>query len=124
MTQDTISLGAETFTIPPISLGQLRLLLDALDGMAGKSAGGLVDAAAKIVHAGLLRARPGLTLDDVLAMEATLDQLNDAVAAVIRKAGLVRREHPEHQARGYAGEDAGGGAAAGALGEESPVTGI
>ncbi|HZT87382.1 MAG TPA: hypothetical protein VFA12_05385 [Stellaceae bacterium] len=88
MTRETISLGGTNYAVPPLRLGQLRLLLDALDEMAGKSGGALVEAAAKIIHAGLLQANPQLTLDDVLGLTATIDEVNAAVAAVIRVAGL------------------------------------
>jgi hypothetical protein len=56
--------------------------------MAAKSGGGLVEAAAKVIHAGLVQTNPQLTLDDVLAMTATIEEVNAAVAAIIRVAGL------------------------------------
>jgi hypothetical protein len=88
MTRETIALGGTNYAVPPLRLGQLRLLLDALEEMAGKSGGGMVEAAAKIIHAGLLQSNPALTLDDVMALPATLDELTSAVAAIIRVAGL------------------------------------
>src|SRR5438034_1213444 len=69
---ETIRLGAREFELRPLTLGQLRQLLDALDAMAGKSAGALIDAAAQVVTAGLAAAHPDLTADHVLACEAGL----------------------------------------------------
>jgi hypothetical protein len=99
----TVALGAQHFDVAPLRLGELRLLLDALQEMAGKSGGGLVEAAAKIIHAGLVRSHPELTLDDVLALPATMDQVNAAVAAIIRVAGLVRRGNDVGEAAPVAG---------------------
>ncbi|MBV9858756.1 MAG: hypothetical protein JO038_01420 [Alphaproteobacteria bacterium] len=88
MASETITLGGRTFALAPLRLGQLRDVLDALDAMAGKSGGALVEAAARIIHAGLVRGEPALTIDAVLEMEGTMDQVNAAVAAIIRVAGL------------------------------------
>ena len=69
---ETIRLGAREFALRPLTLGQLRHLLDALDMMAGKSGGALIDAAAAVVTAGLAAAHPDLTADTVLGCEASL----------------------------------------------------
>jgi hypothetical protein len=92
---EMIRLGAREFELRPLTLGQLRHLLDALDTMAGKSGGALIDAAAQVVTAGLAAAHPDLTADMVLACEASLAELNAAVAAILTKAGL----HPAGEAR-------------------------
>ena len=67
-------------------------MLDALEEMAGKSGGGLIEAAARVVAAGLAPAHPELTAERVLDLEASIEQLNEAVAAVLRTAGLRRPE--------------------------------
>src|SRR6266478_5211520 len=85
---ETITLGGRQFELRPLKLGQLRHVLDALDGMNGKSGGGLIEAAVQIVAAGLAPAQPDLTADAVLDLEATIEELNAAVAAVLRVAGL------------------------------------
>jgi hypothetical protein len=85
---ETITLGGRRFEVRPLKLGQLRDLLDALDGMAGKSGGALIEAAAEIVMAGLGPAHPDLTTGAVLDLEATLEELNAAVAAILQIAGL------------------------------------
>jgi hypothetical protein len=92
---ETIRLGARGFELRPLTLGQLRHLLDALDAMAGKSGGALIDAAATVVTAGLAAAHPDLTADMVLGCEASLAELNAAVAAILTMAGL----HPAGEAR-------------------------
>ena len=89
------TLGGRGFEIRPLKLGQLRHLLDALDEMTGKSGGALIEAAAKVVTAGLLPAHPDLTPDAVLDLEATIEELNAAVAAILHIAGL----HPAGEAR-------------------------
>jgi hypothetical protein len=85
---ETIALGGRQFEIRPLKLGQLRHLLDALDGMTGKSGGALIEAATQIVVAGLAPAHPDLTHEAVLDLEATVDELNAAVAAILQVAGL------------------------------------
>ena len=85
---DTITIGARRFEIRPLKLGQLRHVLDALEAMAGKAGGALIEAAAAIVAAGLAPAHPGLTVEAVLDLEAGVDELNAAVAAILRRAGL------------------------------------
>jgi len=95
---ETIALGGRQFEIRPLKLGQLRHLLDALDDMAGKSGGALIEAAAQIVTVGLGPAHPDLTRDAVLDLEATVEELNAAVAAILRIAGL----RPKDDAAGEA----------------------
>src|SRR5712691_10819001 len=90
---ETIALGGRQFELRPLKLGQLRHLLDALDDMAGKSGGALIEAAAQIVTVGLAPAHPDLTRDAVLDLEATLDELNAAVAAILRIAGLKPKDN-------------------------------
>jgi len=96
---ESITLGGRQFALRPLKLGQLRLLLDALEAMAGKSGGALIEAAAEIVAAGLAPAHPELSKDAVLDLEATAGDLNEAVAAILQVAGLK----PEGAASGEAG---------------------
>ena len=95
MTQ-SVTLGGRRFDIRPLKLGQLRHLLDALEGMTGKSGGALIEAAATVVTAGLAPAHPDLTAEAVLDLEATIEQLDAAVAAILRIAGL----HPADSSQG------------------------
>src|SRR6266404_5807170 len=89
---ETITLGGRDFALRPLTLGQLRHLLDALDAMTGASGGGLIDAGAKLVAAGLAAAHPELTVEAVLDCAASLSELNAAVAAILRMAGLYPKE--------------------------------
>jgi hypothetical protein len=111
---ETIRLGAGEFELRPLTLGQLRHLLDALDAMAGKSGGALIDAAAAVVTAGLAASHPDLTADMVLACEASLAELNAAVAAILTMAGL----HPAGEAEPVASSGANTAAMVG----ETPAT--
>jgi len=98
---ESIALGGRDFEVRPLKLGQLRHLLDALDEMTGKSGGTLIEAAAKVVTAGLAPAHPDLTADALLDLEATLEELNAAVAAILRIAGLT----PAGETRPVAGPE-------------------
>lgn len=91
MTNMTIHLGGREFPIEPLRLGQLRALLDALDDLSGKTGGAIVDAAARVIQAGLVRGMPELTLDAVLELEATMDEVTAAVAVILGVAGLSRQ---------------------------------
>jgi hypothetical protein len=105
-----ITLGGHDFAIEPLKLGQLRSLLDALDDLSGKTGGAMIDAAAKVIQAGLARAMPDLTFDGVLELEATMDEVTEAVATILTAAGLRR---PEGAAPGEAGPVANPGSAPG-----------
>lgn len=87
----SISLGGRDFVIEPLKLGQLRTLLDALDDLSGKSGAAVVDAAARVIQAGLSRSMPDLSLDAVLELEATMDEVTAAVTVILRAAGLSRQ---------------------------------
>jgi hypothetical protein len=107
---ETIKLGGREFALRPLTLGQLRHLLDALDEMAGASGGALIDAAAKLVKTGLVAAHPELTVEAVLDCAASLPELNAAVAGILQMAGL----HPKELGPGEAGPVASARATTGA----------
>ncbi len=96
---ETIALGGREFAIRPLKLGQLRRLLDALDEMSGKSGGALIEAAAKVVAAGLAAAHPDLAAEALLDLEAGVGELNAAVAAILRVAGLKPADSPAGEVR-------------------------
>ena len=108
---EMIRLGGREFALRPLTLGQLRHLLDALDEMAGASGGALIDAAAKLVKAGLAAAHPDLTVAAVLDCAASLPELNAAVAAILQMAGL----HPKELDQGEAGPVASAATMAGTI---------
>lgn len=97
---ETVSLGGRDFEVRPLKLGDLRHVLDALDAMAGKTGGGLIEAAAQVVAAGIKPVYPEISHDALLDLEATVEELNAAVAAVLRVAGLA----PAGEARPVAGQ--------------------
>src|SRR3954453_4046529 len=98
---EVILLGGLRLEVRPLKLGQLRHVLDALEDMSGKSGGGLIEAAARVIAAGLAPAHPELTAEKLLDLEASIEQLNDAVGAVLRTAGLRRPDDgPEAQRTG------------------------
>lgn len=107
---ETIRLGGREFALRPLRLGQLREVVDALDRMAGKTGGALIDAAAELIAAGLAPAHPEIDPPAVLELEASLDELNAAVAAVLRIAGLqpVGEAGPVAAAAAVPGESSAG----------------
>lgn len=90
---ESIVLGGLRLEVRPLKLGQLRQVLNALEEMSGTSGGGLIDAAARVVAAGLAPMHPELTAERILDLEAGIEQLNDAVGAILRIAGLRRPEN-------------------------------
>ena len=115
---DMITLGGRSFELRPLKLGQLRAVVDALDRMNGKSGGSLIEAAAQIVAAGLAPAHAEIDAATLLDLEATIEELNAAVAAVLRVAGL----QPPGEARSPDGRMADPGtASAAAMPESSSV---
>jgi hypothetical protein len=90
MSETKVTLSGRDFVIEPLKLGQLRALLDALDDLSGKTGGAVIDAAARVIQAGLVRAMPAMSLDDVLELEATMDEVTAAVSVILGVAGLNR----------------------------------
>jgi hypothetical protein len=97
---ETIVIGGLRLEARPLKLGQLRHVVDALEDMMGKSGSGLIEAAARVIAAGLAPAHPELIAEKVLDLEASLEQLNEAVATVLRTAGLRRPENGTPAQRG------------------------
>jgi hypothetical protein len=94
MSAPLIRLGGREFAIEPLNLGQLRSLLDALDDLSGKTGGAVIDAAARVIQAGLKRTMPELTLEAVLDLEATMDEVTTAVSVILGAAGLHQPGDP------------------------------
>jgi hypothetical protein len=84
--RERISIGAARFELRPLKLGKLAEVIDALENMAGKSGGDVIIAAARLVAAGIVDS--DVTPETILDLEGTMTELNDAVAAVLRVAGL------------------------------------
>lgn len=107
MTTGSLRLGGREFELRPLTLGQLRELLDAIADLGGKSGGALIDAAARIILAGLTRSHPDLTVDAILALEMSLGEANAAVATILRAAGLSPADAPAGEARPVASAEPG-----------------
>lgn len=91
-TPTKVQLGEQSFELRRPTLGELRAIVDALDGMAGSTGGRVIDAAVGVLVAGLRPNHPDLTAEQVLALTATMTELDDAVATVLRAAGLRQTE--------------------------------
>ena len=87
-----VTLGTAKFDVKQPKLGELRAIVDALDGLSGASGGGMIDAAVAVLVAGLRPTHPDITAEAVLDIECTATELNDAVAVVLRTAGLRETE--------------------------------
>src|SRR3977135_1819914 len=96
---EMIRLGGREFALRPLTVGQLRHLLDALDEMSGASGGALIDAAGKLVKTGLAAPPPDGAVEAGLGAPPTLSVLNATVAAILQMAGL----HPKEPGPGEAG---------------------
>jgi len=92
MQTETITLGGREFTLKRPTLGQLRPLVDALDRMSQETGGGIIEPAAELIAAGLAPTHPDITADALLDMPITIADLNQAVAAVLKIAGLQPKE--------------------------------
>ena len=75
MSGTVVRLAGRDFAIRPLTLGQLRVVLDVVAGLPGKTGGELVD--------------PATPLDTGLALEASRDEVNAAVASILQTAGLA-----------------------------------
>jgi hypothetical protein len=95
--QRTLRLGDREFGLKRPTLGHLRGIVDALDELTGLglTGGKLIQASAELVCAGLLPAYPELTVDDLLRIETSVQELNAAVQAVLENAGLRPTEEPQ-----------------------------
>jgi hypothetical protein len=85
---DTITLGEQTIEVAPIPLGRLKKLLPAFNraGLAFKN--GRLDEVVFDDIVLVLSAGTGLTVPEVEALPATMDQLSAALEVVAKVAGL------------------------------------
>ena len=88
MNDNTITLGEQTIEVAPIPLGRLKKLLPAFNraGMAFKN--GRLDEVVFDDIVLVLSAGTGLTVPEVEALPATMDQLSAALEVVAKVAGL------------------------------------
>ena len=88
----SVTLGARRYSIRPLTLGQLRVVLPAFARAARLSAADGIDAAIDILAAALARDHASLTRDALLEMEATPHELAAAVAQIAELSGLVPKD--------------------------------
>lgn len=95
-----VALGGREFFVPELALRQSRIVVPGLirlmpalaalesrpDALGEAEWNDLV----RVVHAALTRAYPGLTLDEVLDLPATLAELAGAVAVITRQTGMFK----------------------------------
>ena len=88
----SITLGARSYAIRPLTLGQLRIVLPAFARAAKLSAADGIDAAIDILAAALARDHASLTREALLEIEATPHELAAAVAQIAELSGLVPKD--------------------------------
>lgn len=88
-----INLGGKEYTVPPLSLGQIRKLQKDIERIGQLDAASLDDAAVdtmlKVVHAGISRNYSEMTLDE-LAEIIDLGNLRAVTEAVLGVSGLKK----------------------------------
>lgn len=84
-----IRLGGAEFAIRPLTLRQLRSVLPAFARAAAITAEDGIDAAIEILAAALSRDHPEMSRDALLEIEASVEELAQAVGAVATLSGLV-----------------------------------
>jgi len=92
MSETTITLGNRSYTIRPLTLGQLRVVLPAFARAAKLNAADGIDAAIDILAAALARDHASLDRDALLEIEATPAELASAVAHIAALSGLVPKD--------------------------------
>jgi len=98
-----IKLAGRDFTLRPLTLGQLRVVLPAFARAAGLAREEAIDAAIDILAAALSRDTPEMTRAALLATEMLPAELIAAVDAIAKLSGLV----PQGDAPGEASASAG-----------------
>lgn len=87
-----ITVGTRKFTLRPLTLGQLRIILPAFARAAGLSSEEAIDAAIDILATALSRDAPEMTRHALLAMEMLPAELVAGVDAIARLSGLIAQE--------------------------------
>jgi hypothetical protein len=98
-----ITLAGRSFTLRPLTLGQLRTILPAFARAAGLAREEAVDAAIDILAAALSRDAPEITRAALLDWEMLPAELIAAVDAIARLSGLAAQEPPPGEAPASAG---------------------
>jgi len=88
----TITLGSRDYSIRPLTLGQLRVVLPAFARATKLSAADGIDAAIDILAAALARDHASLNRDALLELEMLPAELAAAVAQIAELSGLVPKD--------------------------------
>ncbi len=86
-----ITIAGRSFSLRPLTLGQLRTILPAFARAAGLAKEEAVDAAIDILAAALMRDAPDMTRAVLLDTEIMPAELIAAVDAIARLSGLVQQ---------------------------------
>lgn len=98
-----VTLAGKSFTLRPLTLGQLRTILPAFARAAGLQREDAIDAAIDILAAALSRDAPEITRAALLDWEMLPAELIAAIDAVARLSGLVTQESAPGEASASAG---------------------
>ncbi|HEX3884745.1 MAG TPA: hypothetical protein VHW66_18980 [Stellaceae bacterium] len=92
MEDPIIHLGDKEFVVEALTLRQMKRLMVQLTMLSGINPSGpeFLDAAVQIIAAAIDKKHPEMTADGILDMNATLEQVNQAVSIVLRTAGLAQ----------------------------------
>jgi hypothetical protein len=98
-----IKIAGREFTLRPLTLGQLRVILPAFARAAGLAKDDAIDAAVDILVAALSRDTPEMTRAVLLETEMLPAELIAAVDAIAKLSGLVPQGDAPGEARASAG---------------------
>lgn len=91
-----ISLGGRRWSLEPLTLRQLRVVLPELSAMGkaitNNDLGAMIDHAACALRGALSRHDPEITVDQILDLECSQTELLDAVFAIATASGLTQGE--------------------------------
>jgi hypothetical protein len=91
-----ISLGDQKWSLEPLTLRQLRVVLPELNAMGKAVAindlGSAIDHASRVLHSAISRRAPEITEDHILDIECSHTELLEAVFAIAAASGLTQGE--------------------------------
>ncbi len=102
----TIALGGRDFAVRPLTIGQFREIYPAVFKGAGLASEEGYDQAVKCIAAALRRDHPEMSVDALLDLETTIDELSAAFIAIMKLSGLKMGEAvagPSTSVQGSAG---------------------
>lgn len=109
----TITVGGRTFSIPQLAIRQSRVIIPAVGELAKDSdliKGSKlllqrhIDLMLVIIHAGIKRASPNVSMDELLDLPISQAQLSEAVTIVAKQAGMTMNAAPAEGAAAEPGK--------------------